>query len=67
MTEIGLKAVRLRIGMSQQELAEKSGISRVTIGNLENGTAKNTTVKTLKAISGALNVPIRDLFFTHDV
>lgn len=66
MTEIGLKAARLRIGMSQQELAEKSGVSRVTIGNLENGTAKNATVKTLKAISAALNVPIRDLFFTNN-
>ncbi|MEU4360796.1 helix-turn-helix transcriptional regulator [Promicromonospora sp. NPDC023987] len=34
---IGLRAARLKAGLTQAELAERSGVSRRTIINVENG------------------------------
>ena len=62
-----IRELRRAKGMSQDELAGKSGISRVTISALENGTARATTTKTLLAIAGALDTTIDCLFFTQDV
>ena len=42
-----IKELRDKIKMSQQELVQKSGVSRGTISALENGTARATTTKTL--------------------
>jgi DNA-binding XRE family transcriptional regulator len=40
-----LKQIRLRLGMSQQDLAAISGVSRQTIGGVESGQyAPSTTV-----------------------
>ena len=57
-----LKQIREEKGFSQIELAEKSGVSRVTISMLETGTQKNTTANTLLRLSEALGVPIDDFF-----
>ena len=62
-----IRELRRAKGMSQDELAVKSGISRVTISALENGTARATTTKTLLAIAGALDTTIDGLFFTQCV
>lgn len=62
-----IRELRRAKGMSQDELAGKSGISRVTISALENGTARATTTKTLLAIAGALDTTIDCLFFAQDV
>lgn len=52
-----LKKLRLERRLTQEELAEKSGISRVTISLLENGRQKTTTNTTIIALANALNVP----------
>lgn len=57
-----LKQIREEKGLSQIELAEKSGVSRVTISMLETGTQKNTTANTLLRLSEALDVTIDDFF-----
>lgn len=57
-----IKEKRIEKGMTQEELAEKSGISRASILSYENGTAKNITVKNLESIADALNCKIEELF-----
>ena len=57
-----IKEIRKCIGMSQTELAEKSGVSRGTICALENGMERVTTTKTLLRIAQALSVTVDDLF-----
>ena len=57
-----IKEIRTEKGVSQEELAEKSGVSRVIISGLETGERKNTTVKTLSDIAAALGVNVCDIF-----
>lgn len=57
-----LREIRESKKMSQEELAKKSGISRVTISMLETGAQKDTTASTLVKLADALEVPI-DKFF----
>lgn len=61
-----IKEVRKSLKMSQEELAEKSGISRGTIVALEAGTERVTTTKTLVALAAAMNVSIDQIFFADD-
>ena len=42
-----IKELREAMKMTQEELAEKSGVSRGTISALENGIDRTTTSKTL--------------------
>jgi len=42
--------------MTQEELAEKSGVSRVTIADIERGIIRSTTIGTLKKLADALEV-----------
>ncbi|MDR1246095.1 MAG: helix-turn-helix domain-containing protein [Clostridiales Family XIII bacterium] len=58
-----IKETREALKMTQEELAEKSGISRGTISALENGTMRTTTTKTLLRISQALGVNVEAIFF----
>ena len=62
-----IKEYREAAHMTQEELAEKSGISRGTISALENGTERNTTAKTLIQIARALNATVEQIFFTETV
>lgn len=50
--------------ISQEKLAEKAGISRVTLRNIENGKTKNMSVKTAMAIADALEVSL--VFLLYD-
>lgn len=61
-----IREFREKAGMSQEELAEKSGISRVTISKLETG-GSTTTTKTLCSIAAALGVPVNKIFFDESV
>ena len=56
MNPINLRALREAAGLSQEQLAEASEISRETISRIENG-AISPTVDTLTALAAALNVP----------
>jgi transcriptional regulator with XRE-family HTH domain len=54
-------------GMSQSELAEKTGITRATIWRLETGAEETTTTKTLLKIAEALGVSVGELFLPQTV
>lgn len=62
-----IREMREAKDMTQEELSEKSGISRVTISGLENGTERNTTSKTLVKIAKALGCTVDQIFFADNV
>lgn len=62
-----IKEAREEAGMTQDELANKSGVSRSIINGLETGRATVTTNITLLKIAKALNKKISDIFFDDDV
>lgn len=62
-----IKEKREEVGMTQEELSEKSGISRTTISGLENGTVRATTTKTLVKLAKALNTTVDQIFFDEAV
>lgn len=57
-----IKEMREEIGMTQEELAVKSGVSRGTISALENGIDRTTTSKTLIKIARALGTSVDRIF-----
>lgn len=52
-------------GWSQEELSEKSRVSRNTISALETGSHINVTYITMKKIAKALDKSVNEIFFTH--
>ena len=62
-----IKEFREKSGMTQAQLAEKSGVSRVTIAMLETKDDFNTTTKTLLKIADALGTTVDALFFASVV
>lgn len=62
-----IKEIRQKQGMSQQELSEKSGVSRAIISNLESGKTEQTTVRTLLKIARALESTVDEIFFVDAV
>jgi DNA-binding XRE family transcriptional regulator len=58
-----LKETREEQGMSQEELAEKSKVSRTTISELETEKKEVTTNITLEKIAIALGKKVSDIFF----
>lgn len=59
--EFNLAAVRKQSKLTQVELAEKSGVGRVTISRLESGELKETTIGTLAKLAEALEVSVDEL------
>lgn len=53
--------------MSQEELAEKSGVSRTIIVALESGNEVTTTTTTLLKIANALDTTVDQIFFSTGV
>jgi len=62
-----IRHLRTQSGMTQEELAEKSGVSRGTISALENGIDRTTTSKTLVKLAQALDATVDRIFFTEGV
>ncbi len=58
-----IKEVREKQGITQEELSNKSGVSRAIIASLENDDNASTTTKTLSKIAQALGVPVSQIFF----
>ena len=56
-----IKEYRLLRKLTQGELAEKAGVTRATICNIESGTQKDVKVGNLKRIAEALNVEMSEL------
>ena len=67
MTEIAkivgdrLRLYRNRAGLSQEVLAEKSGLHSTYIGQLERG-EKNATLESIEKVARALELPFEILF-----
>ena len=59
--ESKLKELRTQRHLSQQELADASGVSRATIANIELGNQKNIMTGTLVKLADALGVSAREL------
>lgn len=62
-----IKQYRELKNMTQEDLSERSTVSRTTISGLENGTIKVTTNITMEKISKALGVGINELFYSPNV
>ena len=58
---LGIKQIRLRMGMTQSELAKDAGMKPAALKTLENGYAKFTTTKNQEALAQALRTPLRDI------
>lgn len=56
-----VKEERLRLGLSQEALAEKAGVHRTYIGMIERA-EKNITLENIEKIAKALELKIKDLF-----
>lgn len=57
-----VKEIRIEMKLSQEELANKSGLSRYLISRIENGDDVNITKNTMISISNALNKKVTDVF-----
>lgn len=64
--ELNIRDLRKQHNLTQEQLAEKAGLSRLTIINLETGKVDNVSGKTLKSLSDALGCTIDDLFSSHE-
>lgn len=58
-----VKEIREELKMSQEELSEKSGVSRTTISGLENEIIDVITNITLEKIASALGKKVPEVFF----
>jgi transcriptional regulator with XRE-family HTH domain len=56
-----IKRYRNGKGLSQEQLAQKAGITYSTLAKLESGVNQNPKVKTLQQIARALEVSLDDL------
>lgn len=61
--KLDIRRIRKEKGISQDELAKRSGVSRPTISNLENNPDAITTTDTLQKIAVALDVKVSDFLF----
>jgi putative transcriptional regulator len=57
-----LRVLRAKHDMSQEGLAERTGVSRVTINSIENSKWVPSTVLALK-IARVLGVPVEEVFW----
>ncbi len=62
MKNLKLKAARAALDLSQQDLADKVGVSRQTINAIEKGDY-NPTINLCMAICKALNKTLDELFW----
>jgi putative transcriptional regulator len=58
----GLKDERIRLGLTQADLAERIGVSRKTINTVENGVFVPSTLLALK-LAAALGKPVEQIFW----
>ena len=56
-----LKIYRVKAGLTQEELAEKSGISRVTIALIESGKQQVAKSSTILKLADALKIEPQEL------
>ena len=68
-----IKGLRKDLGMTQEQLAERSGLSQSMIADIENGRRPNLTTPTLVKLAQGLNchyvsqlIPIKDIHVILD-
>lgn len=65
MLQISLAAARVNAGMTQKEVAEKMGVSKVTIVNWEKGrTLPN--MATARKLAELYSIPLDNIFLPDD-
>lgn len=57
-----IRELREKKKLTQEQLAQKSGVSRTTIIQLENNDEHEAMVGTLKSLAAALEAPVSKLF-----
>lgn len=57
-----IKELRISKGMTQEELALKSGVARTVLSQLENNSRPVVTSETMLKISRALDSPLEKIF-----
>lgn len=65
MKNLKMKSARAALDMSQQELAEKVGVSRQTINAIEKGDY-NPTINLCRSICKTLNKTLDELFWEDE-
>ncbi|MBJ7593068.1 MULTISPECIES: helix-turn-helix domain-containing protein [Aeromonas] len=65
MTHIGdnIKRIRKAAGLSQQELAERCGISKSQLSRLESGEQQNPLIQTIIPIATALGASLDEIVY----
>ena len=61
-----IKQRRQELGISQEVLAERAGLHRTYIGDIERG-ARNLSLENIEKIARALQISISDLFAKYGV
>lgn len=56
-----IKALRVSLNLTQEQLADLAGISKETVSKIEQGRCKNVGVETIKRISVILGTSIEEL------
>ena len=56
-----IKALREKLGWSQNELSRRSGVRQSVLSDIESGVTRNPRIGTLMKIAKALNVPVEFL------
>lgn len=60
-----IKEIRTKAKCSIKSLSEKTGLSRAYLYDLEHNRRINPTLQSLLKIASALNVNVKDLFYTR--
>ena len=64
---MSLKDIRLQAELTQEELAERSGVNQTTISAIERGQIKSPTYDTVVRLARSLGVPVDELFPADEV
>ena len=62
-----ISEMRKKKGITQDELAKRSGVSRAIVSGLESGRITITTTQTLVKLARALNCTVQEIFFDESV
>ena len=65
MKNLKLKSARAALDLSQQELADKVGVSRQTINAIEND-KYNPTLELALKLARFIDIPVEELFILED-